>query len=1316
MKRLLIWALGFLLLLSVIVGVNITPTLADTADLYWVGGTGSWSDTAHWATVSGGGGGHAVPTSTNNVYFDGNSAGTVTISTGTSYACKNLDFTGSGANSLIFACTSSASETRLNVYGSFTYDDGVTLLNWSTTDSIYIAATGTITSDAGNMISTGVTYDGGFQLVINAGGGTVTLGDDVTIGQFRWLAGTFDTNGQTLTTICGFYGGGQTYGDTVVMDNTYYDNGSFAHLEGANTFNNLTITNDDKYDGVGIYADQVVSGTLTLTGTAVDVRLMITSNTTTQRTITAATVVSQYTDFCYIIGAGAGDWDLSSAGENAIDFSGNSGITFYVSYDANRDMYWTGDADDGGGDNWTVGVAPADSEHSYNWSTTSGGAGGAARLPNPTATNDVLFDANSGFSIGDEELWISDGVSCKDIDFTGSGAVTPPIVYAAGDVNIYGSITFIAGMDGVYAGSGGGTWILSGTGTITSGGAYFDQGFVSVLEIDASGTYTMADDLTFSGTSCTFTYTSGTFDTNSQVIYYVGTATGTLYFYGGGQSYDSFICTTNGTVRVVGENTFGTFQRIGSNSFTDSIQFADDQVINTALVWQGYNISHRLQVGSSVVGTQRQITVNGTALIEYCDISDIAGVGTFDWDVSAGFNSDMGFNLGITFTVPQNNYWVGNSGNWSDPVHWASTSGGVGGTGRVPLVQDTAIFDAYSTTIPSRTITIDITNLSSIDASDAANNPTFSKTGEVDIYGSIDFGTITWSVTSTYLMGFNTTLINSNGTSTITTNLYIMKTAMTMSSAVLTSDFTITGVVYLRSGILALDEYTLTATSFDSSTTTYERAWNGGTGGIFILNGTAAGNKWNVASTNLLTVAGDSIIIFTNSGTNGQTFVGGNQTYNDFIIMGAGVYTTTISGTNTFGDVSIDRSQAAKTLTGSVTMTIDNLYINIAGTTQVTITNTDFIKTTGLVASQYLTISGSSAAGGATFLAGAAPPSTDGGGNSGWVFSNAVDIQVTTYAADGMTDDSAFLRGGITNMGSYNGQTVYAYFEYGTDVTYGNETYEQEMTAIGNFYQNQGGLSVDTEYHYRAVVRYGGGLYAYGADIEFQTTGAPTIETLDATDIALSTATLQGSVTSLGVYSEVYVRFEYGLTAGYGHYTGWQLMKALAVFEADIETLELYQTYHFRALGVYGSGTYIYGADNTFTTQESGIGVGGFLPPDFGEGGVPENIVPLTGDTDIYESDMSGLTTNPLYPAVNAIAPIVGFGTNQLFIFGAAFLTLLLTVGALFVVRGHALASGAVCLVSIGFFSSFGIFPYWLLIFGVIYLLVTLVMERQPSL
>ncbi len=50
-------------------------------------------------------------------------------------------------------------------------------------------------------------------------------------------------------------------------------------------------------------------------------------------------------------------------------------------------------------------------------------------------------------------------------------------------------------------------------------------------------------------------------------------------------------------------------------------------------------------------------------------------------------------------------YWVGNSGNWNDPSHWSSTSGGAGGVG-VPNQNDNVTFDLNSFNSANQTVSV----------------------------------------------------------------------------------------------------------------------------------------------------------------------------------------------------------------------------------------------------------------------------------------------------------------------------------------------------------------------------------------------------------------------------------------------------------------------------------------------------------------------------------------------------------------------------------------------------------------------------------
>ena len=71
---------------------------AESLALYWVDGTGDWSDSLHWAPTSGGQGGYCIPSPIDDVYFDENSFSTqnqkVTLDIENA-TCRNMDWSGS---------------------------------------------------------------------------------------------------------------------------------------------------------------------------------------------------------------------------------------------------------------------------------------------------------------------------------------------------------------------------------------------------------------------------------------------------------------------------------------------------------------------------------------------------------------------------------------------------------------------------------------------------------------------------------------------------------------------------------------------------------------------------------------------------------------------------------------------------------------------------------------------------------------------------------------------------------------------------------------------------------------------------------------------------------------------------------------------------------------------------------------------------------------------------------------------------------------------------------------------------------------------
>ena len=171
------------------------------ANLYWVGGTGTWNPAStSWSTTSGGSPGQAAPSQADNAIFDANSgSGTVTIADGPGGSgnppeCASLictGYTGTIDSSIDLYVNGTA--VTLSSGGTYT---GLAVLVAS------ISGTCTITS-VGKPIK---------SLFIGTGtpGTIVTLADDLycgTVGDFGSLilcSGTFNANNKNIS-CSGFY-------------------------------------------------------------------------------------------------------------------------------------------------------------------------------------------------------------------------------------------------------------------------------------------------------------------------------------------------------------------------------------------------------------------------------------------------------------------------------------------------------------------------------------------------------------------------------------------------------------------------------------------------------------------------------------------------------------------------------------------------------------------------------------------------------------------------------------------------------------------------------------------------------------------------------------------------------------------------------------------------------------------------------------------------------------------------------------------------------------------------------------------------------
>ena len=190
---------------------------------------------------------------------------------------------------------------------------------------------------------------------------------------------------------------------------------------------------------------------------------------------------------------------------------------------------------------------------------------------------------------------------------------------------------------------------------------------------------------------------------------------------------------------------------------------------------------------------------------------------------------------------------------------------------------------------------------------------------------------------------------------------------------------------------------------------------------------------------------------------------------------------------------------------------------------------------------------------------------------------------VTTNPATFIASFSARLNGLLDP----HGLTTTVHFQYGTTPSYGLTTAPQSQT--GNTYRNisanVSSLTASTAYHFRIVASNSAGT-SLGGDRTFTTltaTGPPVVITNPATNVASSSATLNGSLDPHGLTTTVY--FQYGTTTSYGHTTPMQSQTGNTYrnIAANISGLTTHTTYHFRIVATNSAGTRI-GGDRTFTT------------------------------------------------------------------------------------------------------------------------------------
>ncbi len=855
----------------------------DTSTLYWIGGTGNWSDGTKWSTSSGGSAANAVPAPQNSVIFDaGSNTGTnpftVTV-TGTTSApsvCNSFS-TGGAGGALDGAMTLDFLNTSyLDVYGSLT----LPATNFSSTGGGSPASIRFKATTTGKTVTTNGVVLPNITLAFDGVGGAWTLGSaistsvnsrtiDITNGTFNtgnynvsWgnlrvvNAGTqvvnlgsstltFNgTNGINITETAGltwnagtsqitissgspiFVGGGLTFYN-VSFTSAAAGNTTIA---GANTFNNLTQTSRSA-TGIRqllLSSNQTINGTLTLGAANTAIRRIFVSSDTvgSQRTITLNGTLATLADIDFRDINAAGTVATPWTGTRLGNCLGNSNITF----DAAKTVYWNLS----GTQNWSA----------TGWATTNNGTPAVNNFPlaQDTAT---FTEAGAAGTVTIDTFWsigsiqMADGVSNRTTTFTLASSSNSPRIFK--NVTFFSNLTLTGTATFNFWGQG-------TTQTITSAGVSFSQ----PIAIDSpSGTVQLLDNLT---TSSQITLSQGTIDLSS------GNRILTCNIFSSSNSNTRSISFGTGNITVTGNNA-----TVWGMSSATNFSFTGTPIVN--LTYSGSTGTRTISGGNSTIGgtESNAVSFNITA---GSDIITTTGGNVYK---SLNFTGFSGTLTNTLRTIYQN----------------LVISAGMSLDSGVSITYFVATSGTQQITTNSKTLDFPIIH---------------GATGTSATLQLQDNLTIGSTRTFTLTAG---TLDLSSGNRTLSTGLFSSSNSNTRAIAFGTGNITLTGSGTTVWGMATATNFTYTGTPIVNCT------YSGSTGARIVSNGGTAGiTEANSVSFNIS--AGTDIFAFSvgsaykninftgfsGTFTNATRTIYGNLTISSGMSLDAGSNTTTFAATS----------------------------------------------------------------------------------------------------------------------------------------------------------------------------------------------------------------------------------------------------------------------------------------------------------------------------------------------------------------------------------------------------------------------------------
>lgn len=184
--------------------------------------------------------------------------------------------------------------------------------------------------------------------------------------------------------------------------------------------------------------------------------------------------------------------------------------------------------------------------------------------------------------------------------------------------------------------------------------------------------------------------------------------------------------TITASTSISWNNTFRNLTLSPLANQTYSVVLSWIQTITGTFTSNGQSTLNRIYLQSSVRWTPVTIVANAIS-ISNTDFRDITWSWVATWNMP---NStwDCGGNTGMTLSTPTNIYWytpTTGSKTWSTAWNWFLWSGWTGWAARIPLPQDTAIFNSSSFGAAWTTVVLDAIRVGSINWTWVNNNPTW---------------------------------------------------------------------------------------------------------------------------------------------------------------------------------------------------------------------------------------------------------------------------------------------------------------------------------------------------------------------------------------------------------------------------------------------------------------------------------------------------------------------------------------------------------------------------------------------------------------